>query len=108
MHHKLGVKINLLVVVVLGLLLAAMLVLLHNSASKLTRESGQQRVEQEVEVIQSQFERAQQQIVASANRLAASPDLIAAIQKRQALSSRTNVFLSAQSLGFDAVGLVNA
>jgi anti-anti-sigma regulatory factor/HAMP domain-containing protein len=107
MKLSLGVKVNLVVVGVLGALLVAIVVLLNSSVDRLTAATGRQRVEQEVEVFQRQFDKAQREALSAAKLLATSPALVEALTSADPNRIRTAALVSGNRLGFKSVGLAN-
>src|SRR5262245_31005889 len=107
MKLNLGVKVNLVVVGVLGALLVAIVVLLNSSVDSLAVATGRQRVEQEVEVFQRQFDKAQREALSAAKLLATSPALVEAVASADPNRIRTAALVNGNRLGFKSVGLVN-
>jgi rsbT co-antagonist protein RsbR len=108
MKLQLGAKANLLVISVLSVLLCVIVLLLQMGMTNATTRAGHSRITQEVEVVQRELAKIQQDALASASLLATSPDLIAAIQNKDAASSRTVVLIHAARFGFDHAVVSNA
>lgn len=107
-RKRLGVQINLVVVGVLGALLLGTLLVLIGGVRRLTIATGQQRVEQEVEVVQRQFDKAQREAVGAAKLLAAVPDLVDALADHDLARMRTGVLVNSARYGFSRASLVDA
>jgi anti-anti-sigma regulatory factor/HAMP domain-containing protein len=104
---NLGVKLNLMMVAVLAILLAAIVVLLSSSVHSLIVETGRQRVTQEVEIVQRQFDKAQRELTTTAKLLATTPRLAEAIAEGDAARSRAATLVGAATYGFDDIDVVD-
>jgi anti-anti-sigma regulatory factor/HAMP domain-containing protein len=104
---NLGAKLNLVMVAVLVILLAAIVVLLRISVQSLTVETGRQRLTQEVEIVQRQFDTAQQNLATAAKLLATTPGLADAIVAGDAATTRAVVLVGATPFGFDDIDLAD-
>jgi methyl-accepting chemotaxis protein len=105
---SLGVKLNVVVIVTFGILLAAILVVTSRSVSNLTSQTGQRRVEQEAEAIRRRFDEAGQEILTNAKLLVAAPGLAEAVANKDATSVRRIVAVGATPLDFDDTDVVDA
>jgi GAF domain-containing protein/HAMP domain-containing protein len=105
---NLGLKMNLMLVVVFGILLIAIVALLNNRIGNLTLKTGQRRVEQEVAVVQSRFGEVEREILANAKLLAITPRLVEAVTNRDASGVRTAVLIGAAPLNLDDIEVVDA
>ena len=95
---SLGLKLNLVVFLVLGVLLAIIVLVLNNSMGSLINRTGQQRVEQEAEIMQSRFKEAERKVLADTKLLAGARGLIEAVANRAASSLGTTIAIGAASL----------
>ena len=107
-NRSLGFKLNLIVALVLTTLLVMTLIVLSSNMNKLTLQTGQQRVREEIAVIQNRFEQAEQDILTDAKLLAASPDLVEAVAKENGDQIRTIILLGAGELGVDDIDVLDA
>ncbi len=105
---KLNVKINLVVVVALGLLLAATVVLLNSSLRSMTVQVGRQRAQQEAAVIQARFREAEQDVLAAATSLAGDAALVESVRRHETSDATRVVATTMGSLDLDDVVLVDA
>ena len=104
---SLGVRLNIVVVLVLSLLLLTIVSVADRGVNTLANKSGRQRVAQEVETIRNRFAEAEQEILASAKLVAATPGLNEAIKERDAAKVRTITLVGAAPFGFDDVDVVD-
>jgi PAS domain S-box-containing protein len=104
----LGVKLNVMAVLVLGTLLAAIITVASRNIESLAVQTGRHRVEQEVGLVQSQFDKAEQELLAAAKLVATRPGLVEAVANRDALGTHTAVAVGAAPLDFDDVDVVDA
>lgn len=105
---NLGFKLNIVVMLALGLLLIVTLLVTRQSVANLTLETGQQRVEQEVTVFQRRFEEVEQELLASTKLLAIRPGLLEAVVSRDLSAIRTTALTGAGPLDLDDVDLIDA
>jgi GAF domain-containing protein/HAMP domain-containing protein len=105
---RLGAKLRSVLLVVMSTLLVTILVLIFLAAASFTTQAGTARAAQEGLVVQSRFEEARQQVLASAKLLAGRPGLAEAVQGGDAVELRTFVLVSTAPLGLDRVDLVDA
>jgi putative methionine-R-sulfoxide reductase with GAF domain len=106
-NRSLGFKLNVIVALVLTTLLVITLIVLSSNMNNLTLRTGQQRVQEEIAIIQNRFEQAEQQILTDAKLLAASPDLVEAMAKENADQIRTIILLGAGELGVDDIDVLD-
>src|SRR5262245_39933790 len=106
-RKRLGIQINLVVVGVLGALLLATMLVLIGGVRRLTIATGQQRAEQEVEVVQRQFDKAQREAVGAAKLLAAVPDLVDAVGDQDLARIRTAALVNGARYGFSRVSIAD-
>ncbi|MFL5801391.1 MAG: HAMP domain-containing protein [Roseiflexaceae bacterium] len=107
LRKRLGLRINLVVVGVLGALLLATLLVLNSGVRSLTVATGRQRVEQEVETFRRQITKARHEAVVSAQLLAAVPTLVDSVGKRDLTSMRTAALVNGARYGFKRVRVVD-
>jgi anti-anti-sigma factor len=107
MHKRLGLQINVVVVGVLSILLLATLLTLNNGVRSLTVATGRQRVEQEVDVVQQQLDKAWREALASAHLLAAAPGLVDTVGAHDLTRLRTAALISSARYGFSRVSIVD-
>ena len=105
---NLGLKLNLMVVFVLGVLLATMVVVINRSAGNLTLQTGRQRAAQEVAIIQSRFVEVERELLQSARLLAATSGLIEAVADQDVERIRTLSLVGAAPLDLDDVDIVDS
>lgn len=107
LRKRLGTRINLVVMGVLGALLLATLLVLNSGVRSLTVATGRQRVEQEAETFRRQLTRARREAVVSAQLLAAVPALVDAISKRDLAAMRTAALVNGAHYGFKRIRVVD-
>jgi PAS domain S-box-containing protein len=105
---SLGIKVNLVVVVVLGILLAVIIALLSNRIGNLTSETGRRRVEEEAGVVQGRFDEAAHEVLADTKLLATTPNLVEAVAHRDTSEVRTAILIGAAPHDFDDISVVDA
>ena len=105
---KLGIKLNIVLVLAFGELLFLVVVVMTNSVGDLITQTGQQRVEQETVLIQSRFAEDGQDMLADARLLARTNGLIEAVENGDAIAAKTALAVGATPLDFDDIDLVNA
>jgi putative methionine-R-sulfoxide reductase with GAF domain len=103
----LGVKLNVVVVLALGTLLAIVLTVMANGLRDYTLRTGQHRVGQEAKVVQHRFEEAEQALLADAKTLLYAAGLIEAVENGDAIAVNTAVAVGAAPLGFDDIDVVD-
>lgn len=108
MQLNLGVKVNVVVIAVLGTLLVTILVLLDNGVANLTTAIVRERVAQEMTILQREFDQAQQTMFVSANLLATDPTIQQALTGATASDAGTDILVSAVEQGFDGISLFRA
>jgi len=106
---NLGVKLNAVVVLTLGVLLAIIMVVTGTSIMNLIIQTGQQRVEQEAGLVQSQFAEAVQALLADTESLADTPALAEALVNGDVATINRIVTIGAvTTFHMDDVGVVDA
>jgi methyl-accepting chemotaxis protein len=105
---RLGIKLNVIVVLAFGLLLAALVFIMSRSTQSLTLQTGRQRVEQEAEVVQQRFNEAEQELSAAAKFLALRPGLVEAVVSEDIDTIRTTTLIGAAPLDLDDVDIADA
>jgi methyl-accepting chemotaxis protein len=104
----LGVKMNLMIVVVFGILLAIMITILNNGIENLTVAAGQQLVQLEAKIIQRQFYETEQEVLIPTRHLANASDLREGVTNGQENSIRTAIVTSGSAIVLDDIGVVDA
>jgi ABC-type sugar transport system substrate-binding protein/GAF domain-containing protein/HAMP domain-containing protein len=105
---KIGVKLNIVAVVVMSLLLAVMIIVVNRRAQNLILQTGQHQVEIEADVVQRRFNEAEQIILSDTKFMAASPGLIAALVDRDIVELRTIALVNGATLKLDEVDVTDA
>jgi methyl-accepting chemotaxis protein len=103
-----GIKLNVVVVLALGVLLATIVVVVDRSIGDLIAETGRHRVEQEAELIQSRFTEADMALSADAKILANTPGLVDALVNGDATAARTALAIGAASVSLQGAAVVDA
>ena len=105
---NLAIKLNAILMLLLGVMLLTILLVLTNRTAELTGSTGQQRVLEEAEVIRQRFAEAEADVLATARLLASSPELVAALDRdNQAIVQRIAI-LQTTPLGLDGIDIVDA
>lgn len=103
--HSLGAKTSLIIIVLLGLLLAAIILIIRTNINYLVSEIGVERARQEAHTVQAQLHEAEQHILREASLLATTDGLAHTIQRRDT-TDLTALLASANFLGdFSAITL---
>jgi anti-anti-sigma regulatory factor/HAMP domain-containing protein len=103
LRKRLGTRINLVVVGVLSALLLATLLVLNSGVRSLTAATGRQRVEQEVQIVRRQIDKARREAIVSAQLLASVPLLVDSVGNRDLAALRTAALVSGTNYGFQRV-----
>jgi signal transduction histidine kinase/CheY-like chemotaxis protein len=107
-QQKLGVKMNLVVVSVLGALLIALVAVLTSNVQALTRETGRARAAQEIEVIEGQLAHLQEDLEINARLLATQPGLAQAVAARNIPQIRQALLTAAAPLEIDDIDIADS
>jgi GAF domain-containing protein/HAMP domain-containing protein len=105
---RLVVKLTVLVVLAVSILMVAITIITSTSTENLSSQMGQDRVVQEVSVVQSQFEKAEQEILAATNLLASRPGLVEAVASRDAAAIRMIALIGAAPLDLNGINVVDS
>ncbi len=105
---NLGLKLNVMVVLSFGVLLIIVIVITNRSVGNLTLQTGRQRAQQEVGVVQSRFAEAEQEVLAAAKLLAAQSGLIEAVANRDTAAVRVIALSAVTSIDLDNIHIVDA
>jgi GAF domain-containing protein/HAMP domain-containing protein len=90
-----------------SILMAATTIITSTSTENLSSQMGQDRVLQEVGVIQSRFEEAEQELLAATDLLANRPGLIEAIASQDVVAIRIITLIGAAPLDLDGINVVD-
>jgi signal transduction histidine kinase len=105
---RLGLKLSSVAFGVLAIMLALVIVLIRFGVQTLSIQAGRQRVEDEVKVIQSRLNEAEQNLLADTKLIASSPGLAEAVSSENADRLRSLVLASSATLTPDSVSVFNA
>lgn len=105
---RLGVKLNAVVILSLGLLLTVIVVVASRSTQSLALQSGQQGVKQETKVVQERFDEAERALLADAKLLVNTPGLVEAVTGEDTEGARTAILIGSAPLNVDDVDIVDA
>jgi len=105
---RLGVKLNIVLVLSFGILLIAILVVMSKSVTSLTARMGQHRAGQEAELIRSRFQETEQKVLADAKLLATTRGLVEAVASEDASRAKTLILIGTAPLDLDSADLVDA
>jgi GAF domain-containing protein/HAMP domain-containing protein len=105
---NLGLKLSGLVAVMLAIMLTIMTAIAVGNIGDLTTRTGQQRVEQEALVVQSQFDEVQQEVLSASKLLAGTPGLVDVVANRDETGIRIAVLVGAAPFDFDDISVVDA
>jgi GAF domain-containing protein/HAMP domain-containing protein len=105
---NLGVKLNVVVVLTLATLLATFVIVVDRNVRTLTVRMGQQRVEQEIEVIQGRFAETEAETLAVAKILASRPSLIEAAENEMESRVRTAMAVGAAPFSLDSIIVIRS
>jgi methyl-accepting chemotaxis protein len=104
---KLGIKVNVVLFIVLGILLIVIIVLLNHYLDALAVETGRERLLQEAEVVQNRFEEAGTEMILSGRLLATRPDLLEAVSNKDGIATESILALAGTPLGLDDTDVVD-
>lgn len=104
---KINTKFTIIIMIVFGLFLATMALVLENTFDNLTRLIGQQRVQEESEVIKSQLDTATQELLLAAKLIATAPSVIDRLQARDYKGIRTHLLIEAAPFALDELDVVD-
>ncbi len=103
----LGLKLNLLLVLVLALFLGSIVFVLNRSTGRLMTQTGRQRAEMEVTIIQGRFAEAEQAVLAAGKLLASRPELIQAVAEINEKTLEIVTITNAAALELDHIEIVD-
>lgn len=104
---NISTKTNLVIGLLLGLMLLVIMALLNNYVGNLVNQTGQQRVEQESQVLQSQFHKVVQDILSTTKLLATAPGLVEAVVDGDADKARVIAVTNKAALNLDYISIVD-
>ncbi len=105
---NLALKLNAALIIILGLILFIILFVVTNRTNDLANQTGQQRVQEEAQVIRQRFTEAEAKILATANILASLPELVAAVDSGDADLVKRIALLQRSTLDLDDIDIVDA
>jgi len=104
---SLGFKLNAAVVSILVLILLAAIGLISFGVNDLSNRAGQQRIEDEVRIIQSRLTEAEQNTLSDAKLIASTPGLAEAVATEDNVQLRLLALTSSAPLNVDDIDVVN-
>ncbi|MBC7811424.1 MAG: HAMP domain-containing protein [Burkholderiales bacterium] len=104
---RLGIKLNLVIVVAVALMAIAIFILLNGATEALIDEVGQQRINQEISVIERHLAQASQELDAASTLLANTPAFIEALEANEADLVQRLILTSLSSFNFDSFDVIN-
>ncbi len=105
---SLGVKLNLTLLLALSLLLLAIIFVTRSSLQNFAVQSGRQRVEQEVQLLQKQFALAEQNLLADVNVVSNAPGLAEAVESGDTEQIRLILLTNSARFDFNDMDVVDA
>jgi anti-anti-sigma regulatory factor/HAMP domain-containing protein len=100
-------KTNLVIGLLLGLMLLVIITLLNNYVGNLANQTGRRRVEQEAQVLQSQFNEVIQEILSTTKLLASTPGLVEAVADEDADKAGIIAVTNRAALKLDYINIVD-
>ena len=104
---SLSIKINIILILMLVFMLVTTLLILNNNIRAFTLQTGQQRLEQEINISQSRFAEAERDLLLATRLLATTPRLAASFEAEDALAARLSLLTNANTLGLDKIEVVD-
>ena len=104
---SLAVKLNILVLLVMALLLAAVVFLLIHNTQKLTEEIGGERTVEEVNIIQSRLSEVENGLLVHTNFVVSSVNFFQAVGRRDASDTADIINTANASLGLDEITVID-
>ncbi|HEX2905248.1 MAG TPA: HAMP domain-containing sensor histidine kinase [Phototrophicaceae bacterium] len=104
---SLGVKLNLLLLLVLGVLLGATVLLLVSNTRSLTEEIGNERIAEEVNIMQSRLAEMEKELSVDVDFLSSSVPFLQAVGRRDAEDVNTFITTANSSLELDDIDVVD-
>ncbi|MBN1217997.1 MAG: GAF domain-containing protein [Anaerolineae bacterium] len=104
---QLGIKLNIVVLFVLGMLLIAILLIISSSVQNLTLQIGRQRARQETEMIQQRLIELEQNLLDNTKILASRPGLVELVASKDVANLRTAVLVGGAALNLDDISVVD-
>jgi signal transduction histidine kinase len=105
---SLGTKLNLILIASFGFLLLMTLVIINNSILNFVLQTGQQRVQQETNLLLNRFREAEQQLRSNAQIIGTTPEMIENVTANNAFRSRITAQLAATQFNLDDVSIINS
>lgn len=104
---SLSIKLNLLLLFVLGILLLATVLLLTFNTGKLTEEIGSERIAEEVNIMQKRLAEVEQELTVDVSFTASSIPFIQAVGRRNGETVTELITISNNSLSLDDIDVVD-
>ncbi len=104
---NLGIKVNIVVILVFIILLTLVMAVLRSSVQALTRQTGRQQIEQETKVIQKRFMEAEQTLLQDIKSLAATPGLIEAVANKDVDAVQLLVLVGGAPFDFNDIDIMD-
>lgn len=106
-NASLAVKLNILVLMVLALLLIGVVILLILNTRTLTEEIGSERIQEEVNIVQSRLDEVEQEMLVDADFVVSSVNFFQAVGLRDAAQTANIITTANNSLGLDDITVVD-
>lgn len=107
-HLKLGIKLNVVALLVFSLLLAGVVLTTNRNLNSLILQTGRQNVEQEAQSIQARFAEIEQDTLNNTRFVVNTPGLLEALAAADIRTIRTDVLIGAARFDFDDLDVANA
>ncbi len=104
---RLGVKLNALVLFVLGILLFCVVILLNRNTNNLTREVGGERIAEEANIIESRLTEVEDELTVDVNFLVSSISFYQAVGSRDVADTSEIITRANFSLALDGIAVVD-
>ena len=104
---NISIKLNTIIIFMLLFLLLSTLFILRKNINTFTLQTGQQRLAQEVAISQNRVAESEAQLLLATKLLSTTPRLAESIDAEDALAVRLRLLTSANTLGLDAIEVVN-
>ena len=106
-HVGLAVKLNVLVLLVLALFLVGVVFMLIRNTQDLTEKIGGEKINEEVNIIQSRLTEIEKQLLDNTSFIVSSVDFFQAVGKRSAAETSAIITTANASLGLDDITVVD-
>ena len=104
---RLGIKLNVVLLLILGILLMAILFVMRNGSQDLILQIGRQRALQETEIVQERFIELEKKLLGNAKILAGRPGLVETVTNKDVDNLRTAILVGGASLELDDISVVD-